>query len=88
MQEVKTATTSKTADESKDQRESKKKTTTNAKAWNWQPIATDLAVTVARGIVSGFALKLGSEIYSQSFNRRMHSSPLTVLNGGKTSVAI
>lgn len=88
MSEIKLTSAPKATVESKDQQESKKKSSKSESTWNWQPIATDLAITVAKGIISGFALSLGSQIYSQSFNRKMHSSSLTVLDGGKASIAI
>ncbi len=88
MQEVKLEQPSKSAKENKDNQDSKKKTSSNEKAWNWQPIATDLAITIAKGVISGFALSLGSKLHEQAFNRRSHSSSLKVIDGGKTSVAI
>ncbi len=88
MQEIKSELLLKNAKENKDQQSSKKKTSSSEKAWDWQPIAIDLSISAAKGIISGFALKLGSEIYSQSFSRNVTSSSLKVLDGGKTSMAI
>lgn len=88
MSEIKLSSTPKATVESKDQQESKKKSPKSESTWNWQPILTEVITTTAMGVISGFAFALGGRIYSDSFNRRTSSPSLSVLNGGKSSVAI
>lgn len=88
MEQVKPDATTKLGKETKEQQESKKKVSKNEGAWDWQPIATELAISVAKGIITGFTLRLGGQIYDHSFNRRANNPALSILDGGKTSVAI
>lgn len=67
----------------KDSQEIKKKSPSSDLQWDWKPIATDLGVTIAKGLITGFALRLGGQLFDYSFNRQTNNSTLTLLEGGK-----
>lgn len=72
----------------KESQEVKKKSSNSEMEWNWKPLATDLGVTIAKGLLTGFALRLGGQMYDYSFNRRTSNTPLALLDGGKKSQAV
>ena len=71
----------------KDSQEIKKRSLRSDLQWDWKPLATDLGITIAKGLLTGFALRLGGQMYDYSFNRRTSNTSLALLDGGKKSQA-
>ena len=88
MSDIKLSSAPKATLENKDQQESKKKASQSETSWNWKPIFKEVATSAALSIVSGFAFALGGRIWNETLGRKSSSPSFSVLNGGKTSVAI
>lgn len=80
-----TDTIAKLTKEGKEQLEGKKKLAKTSNDWNWKPLATDLAITATKACITALVFKFSGQIYDYSFNRKINTTTLALLDGGKKS---